>query len=176
MDQWTKQCGSKELLLLGFWPGNIEEPSLDISMMKGRIKAGKKGILCHRHERLVHLELSDLVVYKQYLDKGFETGKVSPPSADSEDDVSSSVSSAASPMDSDDSADWKPISARAKGKGNGRGKGNAQAPSKGPSPAPSPRKAIQKGACPDCEYQSFSYLQILCNKIFSLTLSSLSGC
>ena len=79
MDQWTKQCGSKDLILLGFWPGNIKDPSLDISMMKGRIKAGKKGILCHRHERLVHIELTDLVCYKQYLQKEFAKGKAIAP-------------------------------------------------------------------------------------------------
>ena len=43
--------------------------------MKGRVKAGDKGPLCHRLERLVHLELADLAVNAPYLDPGFLKAK-----------------------------------------------------------------------------------------------------
>jgi hypothetical protein len=36
--------------------------------MKGKVMAGKPGKCCHRHERLVHLELADLVSSEVYLD------------------------------------------------------------------------------------------------------------
>lgn len=39
--------------------------------MKGRIQAGEKGPMCHRVERLVHLELADLVVNAPYLERGW---------------------------------------------------------------------------------------------------------
>lgn len=142
IDQWTKQCGSKELLLLGFWPGNIENPSLDISMMKGRIRAGKKGILCHRLEKLVHLEISDLVVHKQYLDPGFMTGRAKGPDSDSGDDDDTTRDSATRSSDC--------------GEGKGRKKGNGKGKSKSSSPLSSPRKAIPpRDSCPDCELKTF---------------------
>lgn len=41
MDQWAKQCESKEQVLRGFWPGDgSADPS---NLMKGRIKAGNPG-------------------------------------------------------------------------------------------------------------------------------------
>ena len=74
IDQWGKQCGSKEQVLRGWWPGTVvdEDLSTDASLMKGRVKAGEKGKWCHRLERLVHLELSDLVVSEVYLESGFK--------------------------------------------------------------------------------------------------------
>jgi hypothetical protein len=48
-----------------------EDLSTDASLMKGRVKAGEQGKWCHRLERLVHLELSDLVVSEVYLESGF---------------------------------------------------------------------------------------------------------
>ena len=52
IDQWVKQCGSKEQVLRGFYPGFIE-PEKDVddgstSLLKGRVVAGKKGPWCHR--------------------------------------------------------------------------------------------------------------------------------
>lgn len=79
IDQWGKQCGSKEQVLRGWWPGTIEDddgdPVANGSLMKGRVKAGDKGPLCHRLERLVHLELADLAVNTPYLEPGFPTAK-----------------------------------------------------------------------------------------------------
>ena len=80
IDQWGKQCGSKEQILRGWWPGAVEDDDGDGaangSLMKGRVKAGNKGPLCHRLERLIHLELADLAVNAPYLDPDFpETGK-----------------------------------------------------------------------------------------------------
>lgn len=48
IDEWSKQCGSKEVILRGWWPGTVEE---DTSLIKGRVKAGEKGKYCHRLER-----------------------------------------------------------------------------------------------------------------------------
>ena len=74
IDQWDKQCGSKEQVLRGWWPGNVEDDEGDgPSLMKGRVKAGDKGPHCHRLERLVHLELADLAVNSPYLDPNFQT-------------------------------------------------------------------------------------------------------
>lgn len=65
MDQWGKQCGSKEQILRGFWPGGMEKGGVP---MKGLVQAGPKGPWCHRIERLVHIELADLVEYTPYLE------------------------------------------------------------------------------------------------------------
>lgn len=79
IDQWGKQCGSKEQVLRGWWPGTVEDddedPAVNGSLMKGRVKAGDKGPLCHRLERLVHLELADLAVNTPYLEPGFLKAK-----------------------------------------------------------------------------------------------------
>ncbi|PPQ71488.1 hypothetical protein CVT26_011255 [Gymnopilus dilepis] len=63
LDEWNKQCGSKEQTLKGFYPDVPES-----SRMKGRVKAGEKALWCHRLERLVHLELRDLASSLIYLD------------------------------------------------------------------------------------------------------------
>jgi len=80
IDQWGKQCGSKEQILRGWWPGTVEDDDGDaagnVSLMKGRVKAGDKGPLCHRLERLVHLELADLAVNAPYLDPNFPKSKM----------------------------------------------------------------------------------------------------
>ncbi|KAF9053206.1 hypothetical protein BJ165DRAFT_1413440 [Panaeolus papilionaceus] len=70
IDQWGKQCGSKEQVLRGFYPGSVEpdEDGHEGSLMKGRVRAGEKGAWCHRLERLIHLELADLVSTAVYLD------------------------------------------------------------------------------------------------------------
>lgn len=69
IDQWSKQCESKEQVLRGFWPG---DGSADTSnLMKGRVKAGNPGKYCYRLERLIHLELADLMHNKPYLLPGF---------------------------------------------------------------------------------------------------------
>jgi len=46
IDQWGKQCGSKEQVLRGFYPGSVEPD--EASLMKGRVVAGKQGPWCHR--------------------------------------------------------------------------------------------------------------------------------
>jgi len=67
LDQWSKQCGSKEVILRGWWPGRVvDNEDTGPSLLRGRIEAGEKGKHCHRLERLIHLELSDLVVNKAY--------------------------------------------------------------------------------------------------------------
>jgi hypothetical protein len=78
MDQWQRQCPSKEHRLRGHWPGGLEdgpqdgvEEAHDVSVTEGLIVPGPKGPLCHHVERLVHLELADLVVNRQYLDSNF---------------------------------------------------------------------------------------------------------
>jgi len=74
MDQWGKQCGSKEQILRGFWPGGMDKGGVP---MKGLVQAGPKGPWCHRVERLVHIELSDLVEYTPYLEDGYPNVGVS---------------------------------------------------------------------------------------------------
>jgi hypothetical protein len=68
MDQWGKQCGSKEQILRGFWPGGMDKSGVP---MKGLVQAGPKGPWCHRVERLVHIELADLVEHTPYLELGY---------------------------------------------------------------------------------------------------------
>ncbi|KAF8797920.1 hypothetical protein BYT27DRAFT_7203607 [Phlegmacium glaucopus] len=72
IDQWGKQCGSKEQVLRGFYPGVVEPDKYagdgSTSLLKGRVVAGKKGPWCHRLERLIHLELADLADTCVYLD------------------------------------------------------------------------------------------------------------
>jgi hypothetical protein len=70
IDQWGKQCGSKEQVLRGWWPDE-EDNAAGGSLVKGRVKAGQKGSYCHRLERLVHLELADLSIHAPYLDPHF---------------------------------------------------------------------------------------------------------
>lgn len=80
IDQWGKRCASKEQVLRGWWPGTVEDDddedqAINGSLMKGRVRAGDKGPLCHRLERLVHLELADLAVNAPYLEPGFPKTK-----------------------------------------------------------------------------------------------------
>ncbi|KAI0318420.1 hypothetical protein OF83DRAFT_1115990 [Amylostereum chailletii] len=69
MDQWSRQCGSKEQILRGHWPDGLLPDQA--SLMKGLIQAGNKGPWCHRLERLVHLELADLAAHSPYTDPKF---------------------------------------------------------------------------------------------------------
>ncbi|KAJ3813361.1 hypothetical protein F5876DRAFT_87104 [Lentinula aff. lateritia] len=79
LNQWGKQCGSKEQVLRGWYPGEVDNDSEEAndtvgqSLMKGRVKAGGRGVWCHRLERLIHLELADLAVHGPYLQPGWET-------------------------------------------------------------------------------------------------------
>ncbi|KAI0261049.1 hypothetical protein BC834DRAFT_897807 [Gloeopeniophorella convolvens] len=68
MDQWGKQCGSKEQVLRGYWPGGMGRAGVPV---KGLVHAGPKGPWCHRLEHLVHVELRDLVNHKQYLEDAY---------------------------------------------------------------------------------------------------------
>lgn len=68
MDQWGKQCGSKEQILRGFWPGGMGKEGVP---MKGLVQAGPKGPWCHRLERLVHIELADVAMSAPYLEAGY---------------------------------------------------------------------------------------------------------
>ncbi|KAJ3521014.1 hypothetical protein NMY22_g12494 [Coprinellus aureogranulatus] len=89
IDEWSKQCGSKEQFLRGYYPGPEvlgEEGEKNATLMKGRVKAGEKAPCCHRlgrlpippvaiilsspnspAERLIHLELADLAATCAYL-------------------------------------------------------------------------------------------------------------
>ncbi|TRM62760.1 hypothetical protein BD626DRAFT_548577 [Schizophyllum amplum] len=76
IDQWGKQCSSKEQVLRGWYPGVVEPDDSDhpvpdgaVSLMKGRVRPGAKGAWCHRLERLIHLELADLALGQVYLDR-----------------------------------------------------------------------------------------------------------
>lgn len=71
IDEWAKQCGSKEQVLRGWWPGTIEDDDNESSLLRGCVNPGAKGICSHRLERLIHLELADLTTHTPYLKKGF---------------------------------------------------------------------------------------------------------
>ena len=76
LDQWGKQCGTKERehIIRGWWPGSVDHSSDVVacnSHLKGKVVAGEKGAYCHRLERLIHLELGDLVLSQQYLNPSF---------------------------------------------------------------------------------------------------------
>ncbi|KAH7889992.1 hypothetical protein F5I97DRAFT_1800626 [Phlebopus sp. FC_14] len=71
LDQWDRQCGSKVQIVRGWWPGTVDDESEDGangSLLKGHIKAGEAGPLCHRVERLVHIELADLSLHAPYME------------------------------------------------------------------------------------------------------------
>ncbi|KAG6903189.1 hypothetical protein C0995_002732 [Termitomyces sp. Mi166 len=86
IDQWEKQCGSREQVLRGYYPGAVEsDDDGTCSLMKGRLRAGEAGPWCHRmgkkflhgivhvtnpcfgEERLIHIELADLAASAIYL-------------------------------------------------------------------------------------------------------------
>ncbi|KAF9650836.1 hypothetical protein BDM02DRAFT_3184993 [Thelephora ganbajun] len=76
LDQWAKQCGTKqrEHIIRGWWPGTVDDSGDFVTssgLLKGKVVAGDKGAYCHRLERLIHLELGDLVLSRQYLDPAF---------------------------------------------------------------------------------------------------------
>jgi hypothetical protein len=76
LDQWAKQCGTKERehIIRGWWPGTVDhsgDAAVGASHLKGKVVAGEKGAYCHRLERLIHLELGDLVLSQQYLNPAF---------------------------------------------------------------------------------------------------------
>jgi hypothetical protein len=82
INQWGKQCGSREQILRGFWPGTVDQDvdadADGVDLVKGRIRAGAAGPYVARLERLVHLELADLVANSPYLEAGWP--KTSTPS------------------------------------------------------------------------------------------------
>lgn len=69
MDEWSKQCGSKEQVLRGYWPSGLDDD--EGPMMRGMVAPGPPGPFCYRLERLVHLELGDISVNTPYLHKDF---------------------------------------------------------------------------------------------------------
>ncbi|KAJ1310389.1 hypothetical protein OPQ81_007127 [Rhizoctonia solani] len=76
LDEWSKQCVSREVIIRGWWPGTIEENNQDdsnnsVSLLKGKINPGEKGKYCHRLERLIHLELSDVALNSAHLTPEF---------------------------------------------------------------------------------------------------------
>lgn len=49
VDQWEKQCGSREQVLRGYYPGAVEfNDGGTRSLMKGRLSVGEAGPWCHR--------------------------------------------------------------------------------------------------------------------------------
>ena len=136
LDEWAKQCGSKEQILRCWWPGEVEED--DRSNIRGRIKPGSKGRYCHRLEKLIHLELGDVALNAPYLKN------VDGDSTRSDD--------------ASDSVDETPK----KGKGKNKpGKSSASSQSSLSTSTPgTPSKGRQSKAansykfqCPDCELQ-----------------------
>ncbi|KAL5511904.1 hypothetical protein ACEPAH_5122 [Sanghuangporus vaninii] len=71
LNEWQRECESKEQIVRGWWPGSIMDKTFETSLLKGRVQSGPKGANCHKLERLVHLELADLVVHAPYLNRNF---------------------------------------------------------------------------------------------------------
>ncbi|KAF8744547.1 hypothetical protein RHS02_02354, partial [Rhizoctonia solani] len=102
LDEWGKQCVSREVIIRGWWPGTIEENDQDdssnpVSLLKGKINPGEKGKYCHRLERLIHLELSDVALNSTHLKPEFSKKK-STKKAKAEDDSSSSKTPSSSKL------------------------------------------------------------------------------
>ena len=72
IDEWGKQCGSKEVVLRGWYPGTVDGEVT--STLKGKVTAGARGPFCHRLERLIHIELADLAMHTPYQDESFFKG------------------------------------------------------------------------------------------------------
>ncbi|KAK0210216.1 hypothetical protein DFS33DRAFT_1291476 [Desarmillaria ectypa] len=75
LNEWGKQCGSKEQVLRGFYPGSVGDGGDETSLMKGRVilpEGGNEDVWCHRLERLIHLELADLAMNVAYLQPGWK--------------------------------------------------------------------------------------------------------
>ncbi|PVG02171.1 hypothetical protein CPB86DRAFT_780596 [Serendipita vermifera] len=68
--EWKKQCESKEQIMRGFWPIDLNS-----SLLVGKMKGGEPGPHCHRLEKLIHLELADLAKNTPYLQTGWKPGK-----------------------------------------------------------------------------------------------------
>ncbi|KAI0956795.1 hypothetical protein AcW1_005389 [Taiwanofungus camphoratus] len=73
LDQWNKQCGSKEQILRGYHPCTVDPD--ERSLLKGRVRSGEPGPWCHRLERLVHLEIADLALYAPHYNAQFPNTK-----------------------------------------------------------------------------------------------------
>ncbi|KZT11610.1 uncharacterized protein LAESUDRAFT_741045 [Laetiporus sulphureus 93-53] len=69
IDQWSKQCPSKEQYLRYYYPWPSQEDQQMLA--RGRVQPGPPGAWCHRLERLVHLELTDLSLNALYNDAIF---------------------------------------------------------------------------------------------------------
>ncbi|KAH8806759.1 hypothetical protein DL96DRAFT_1473895 [Flagelloscypha sp. PMI_526] len=63
MDEWKSHYGSSSPLLRGWYP-STEDPE---ALMKGRLDPGPPVPTCDRLERLIHLELADLIASEIYL-------------------------------------------------------------------------------------------------------------
>jgi hypothetical protein len=70
LGQWQRQCRSVLQVLRGHWPARLDDEYYPSAVMK-LVDPGPKGPFCRRVERLVHLELMDLVVNGQYLHPDF---------------------------------------------------------------------------------------------------------
>ncbi|KAH8102940.1 hypothetical protein BXZ70DRAFT_889733 [Cristinia sonorae] len=75
IDRWGKQCGSKEQVLRGWWPGHQDDKK---SLLKGTVDPGPPGPLNHKLERLIHLELADIALNTPYLDRSWPKLKSAP--------------------------------------------------------------------------------------------------
>ena len=75
IDEWNKQCGSQVQVLRAFFPDTEKGAGGGVpSVMKGRVRPGEPNPWCHRVERLIHLELGDLVTTEAYLDPEWPMG------------------------------------------------------------------------------------------------------
>ncbi|KIM79370.1 hypothetical protein PILCRDRAFT_10497 [Piloderma croceum F 1598] len=72
--EWRKQCYTTGHVLLGHWPAGLDDEGCHSEAAK-LMYPGRKGPFCRRVERLVHLELADLVVHGQYHHPDFTSEK-----------------------------------------------------------------------------------------------------
>jgi len=68
LSEWEKQCGER-LVLQGLWPSTVD--GAGFRHLRHQIQPGEKCKYSHRLERLILLELSDLVIHKAYLTPEF---------------------------------------------------------------------------------------------------------
>ena len=89
LDEWNKQC-PEEVVPRGVWPAPAGDGA---AMLLGTIQPGRTTPYANRLERLIHLELADLVAYMPYLPASEQSDEPQPKARRSNSDDAIVVSS-----------------------------------------------------------------------------------